>query len=233
MKNIIIFVSILLSIVGLTQKSVAQYDTTLSYEYSQTLVLPEISPYTIGKKNGGQFVLKPNDYQTGQVGWVTPSCGSPFIDSLTSCGPGYYGLDYKKNDNVWTHLDIHIRYFVDIIDSTPGSATYGQMPDTVWIPQGGTASLSVGTNFANVWWFILGSATEFSTSNTINVPSGTYVIDAYDNNIDTYDTIVVAEICTPVTSSQNINLCQGDTFSIGTHNYTTGDRKSTRLNSSH
>jgi len=185
--------------------------------------LPEISPYTIGKKNGGQFVLKPNDYQTGQVGWVTPSCGSPFIDSLTSCGPGYYGLDYKKNNNVWTHLDIYIRYFVDIIDSTPGSTTYGQMPDTIWVNQGDSARISVGTNFVDQYWGIVGNVNFFSGNSTVKVPVGSYWV--FTNDADNYnsgDTIVVAEICTPVTSIQYINLCAGDTFNIGTHNYTTG-----------
>jgi len=223
MKHIIILVSILLSIIGLTQKSVAQYDTTLSYEYSQTLVLPEISPYTIGKKNGGQFILKPNDYQPGQVGWVTPSCGSPFIDSLTSCGPGYYGLDYKKNNNVWTYLDIYIRYFVDIIDSTLSSSTYGYTPDTIWVNQGDSARISVGTNFVDQYWGIVGNVNFFSGNSTVKVPVGSYWV--FTNDADNYnsgDTIVVAEICTPVTSSQYINLCAGDTFNIGTHNYTTG-----------
>ena len=103
MKHIIILVSILLSIIGLTQKGVAQYDTTLSSQYNCTLVIPDLpygSSYTIGKQNGGQFTLKPSYYQTGQVTWNTTNCGIPTIDSLTTCGPGSYGVTYKKNDNV-------------------------------------------------------------------------------------------------------------------------------------
>ena len=70
---------ILLSTVGLTQKSVAQYDTTLSSQYNSTIVIPDLpygSSYTIGKTNGGQFVLKPSDYQSGNVVWNSPpACG--------------------------------------------------------------------------------------------------------------------------------------------------------------
>ena len=74
MKNIIILVSILLSTVGLTQKSVAQYDTTLSNQFNGTFTipnLPDYSSYTIGKKNGGPFIMKPSDYQPGNVSWST------------------------------------------------------------------------------------------------------------------------------------------------------------------
>ena len=89
-------------------------------------------------------------------------------------------------------------------------------------PQSGTATLSVGTNFALNLWFVLGAGSEFSSNNSVNVSHGTYVVGCSDGDYTSWDTIVVAEICTPVTSSQNINLCAGDTFSIGTHNYTTG-----------
>jgi len=221
MKNIIILVSILLSTVGLTQKSVAQYDTTLSNDYNQTLVLPEISPYTIGKKNGGPFVLKPNDYQTGNVTWNMPCNGGVSTDdSLTTCGPGHYGVTYKKNDNVWTYLDIYIRYFVDIIDSTAGSTTYGQMPDTVWIPQSGTATLSVNSNsgmlFDVVNWKDLNSNLIISYAGSVIVSSGMYRVAGIDSdNYSSKDTIVVAEICIPSAATIDTSICESEMIFAG------------------
>jgi len=229
MKKLIFLISLIVS--ALIGK--AQYDITLSNQFNGTLILPGTTPYIIGKQNGGFFYMKPNNYQTGQVGWVTPCNGAPFIDSLITCGAGSYGVDYKKNDNTWSHLDIYIRYFVDIIDSTPGTTTYGQTPDTIWIPQGGTANLSAGSNFALNLWFVLGAGSEFSSNNTVNVSHGTYVAGCSDGDYTSYDTIVVAEACIPSTVTIDTAICETQMiFAQGAWQNTAGTYHDTLTNTS-
>lgn len=215
----------LIALFALTFTAKAQYDTTLNYQFNGTLTIPYLpynSIYTVSKKNGGPFVLKPSDYQTGNVSWSTPGCGAPTLDSVTTCGPGGYGLYYKKNDNTWNHLDIYIRYFVDIVDSTPGSATYGQMPDTVWVASGDSATLSVGTEFDVISWKDLLTNNIISNDNSISVSTGVFRVTGMDHGgYSSRDTIVVATICTPNSSTQNFTICEGNSVTINSHIYTT------------
>jgi len=216
----------------------AQYDTTLSHDYNQTLVIPDLaygSTYIIGKKNGGEFRLKPSDYETGQVGWNTPNCGAPMIDSLTSCGAGPYTLNYKKNSGVWNFVDIYIRYFVDIIDSTPGSPSYGQHPDTIWINQGETATLSASTEFASTRWYFNDETNVLSYNYSISIQdAGRYRIRCNDGDYFSFDTIVVALLtpCNPDLITINTEICEGESyFAQGVWQTTSGTYYDTLFNS--
>ncbi|MBU0488825.1 MAG: T9SS type A sorting domain-containing protein [Bacteroidetes bacterium] len=208
----------------------AQHDTILAPGTHFTFpVLPDASSYYIGVKNGipanNEIWLKLPDYQSGTVGWTFPGGSNDFSDSTHTHLPGHHNVAFKKNNNVTTYLDIYIRYFVDIIDSTIGSATYGLMPDTVWINPGDSAILSVGTGFKWYWWGIVGQSGylwDNQLLNSITVPAGVYKIQGKDNDdYFSYDTIVVASICTTTSSSQTFTECSGFSVTVGSHTYNT------------
>ena len=41
-------------------------------------------------------------------------------------------------------IGLHVNYQADVQDQTIGSATYGDYPDFIWVPQGGSAKVSAG-----------------------------------------------------------------------------------------
>lgn len=160
--------------------------------------------------------MKPSNYQTGNVSWSTASCGAPTSDSITTCGAGSYEATYmKQSDNTWNDLNIYINYLVDILDMTQGSPTYGQTPDTVLIPQNGTATLSVGngsgTNFVVNRWYKMDQTNILSSNHTISVQdTGRYrVVGADAGTYVSKDTIrVLYQPCTPTSNTRSPQICQ-------------------------
>jgi len=198
-----------------TKQSTAQYDVKIDGDNGgKTFVLPlthaDNQIYTIGVRNGGIFTMKPANYIPSTPYWGGP-CGGPTKDSLTHCGPGYYDSHYqKKTDNVWTILNIYIRYYVDIINKTAGTASINQMVDTVWlVPGQTTATLSVGDKFAGVYYGKVGESGSFwenpgTQEFTTTVPLGKYWVKTIDNVsslFESSDTVTVAyAITTPATA---------------------------------
>lgn len=52
------------------------------------------------------------------------------LDSTITCGPGSYGINYYQ-DGIGKSLILELKNWVNIIDSTPGSISYGMSPDTI------------------------------------------------------------------------------------------------------
>lgn len=209
MKTIIQLFLILVISIASTKYSSAQYDVKIDGDNGgKTFVFPlthtDNQVYTIGVRNGGIFTMKPANYIPGIPWWNTPN-GDPTKDSIVHVGPGHYGAHYqKKTDNVWTYLDIYIRYYVDIINTTAGSASINQMVDTVWlVPGQTTATLSAGDKFGNCLWEKKGETGYLWEGQfTVNVPRGTYYLMAVDNgSYISKDTVTVEyAIASPATA---------------------------------
>ena len=215
MKTCVKFCLILVISLLSTSYSHAQFDVTLDGDNGgKTFVLPlshaDNQVYTIGVRNGGIFQMKPADYIPGVTWWATPLL-SPTTDVLTHIGPGRYGVHYQRSsNNIWTILDVYIRYYVDIINTTSGNTTFNQMVDTVWLlPNQTTARLNAGSNFAGIWWKKDGGSNvlwDNTASNmgdfSINVGIGTYMFVARDwSSYDSYDTVTVAYALSPALAS--------------------------------
>ncbi len=141
----------------------------------------------------------------------------------TSCGPGSNGIEYTSSINgQGKGIRISIKYFVNIIDSTSGSLTFGQTPDTIWVNNAqDSATLSCGPNFVYQWWEeVGGSGKKWEGISTITIPRGTYAIMSKDQGFYlSYDTIVVATHCTPDSITNNQTICSGDSIHVGGHYY--------------
>ncbi|MBU1758199.1 T9SS type A sorting domain-containing protein [Patescibacteria group bacterium] len=221
-KNMKTTILTLIMIVSFCFVAQAQYDTILTFDYNQTLVIPDLpygSSYTIGKKNGGEFILKPNDYIPSSVGWSTPSCGAPMGDSLTTCGPGHYVVNYQKSGGTPWYEDIYIKYFVDITDSTSGSPTYGQYPDSISHQSGMPVYVSAGPNFVGGFWGEVGqSGTMWLNPNNVFTitTDGTYWFQCGDeDNYISYDTITVYIACIPDLITIDFTICDGEVYWAG------------------
>lgn len=209
----------------------AQYDTIVEPGTHFTLpVIPDESSYYIGVKNGipidNEIWLKLTDYQSGTVGWTLPGGDNDYSDSTHTHLPGHHNVAFKKTNNVTTYLDIYIRYYVDIVDSTVGSPTYGQMPDTVWVNPGESATLSAGQNFIYYRWGTIENSDyewEGESLYSMTVPHGTYKVKMRDASSDTYffsyDTIVVAELCYNSMAIIDTVICEGESITVGSDTY--------------
>lgn len=56
---------------------------------------------------------------------------------------GLWYIDYPTLGSI-VHSALAVNYQADLQDQTIGSATYGDYPDFIWVPQGGSAKVSAG-----------------------------------------------------------------------------------------
>jgi hypothetical protein len=72
-------------------------------------------------------------------------------------------------------IGLHVNYQADLQDQTIGSATYGDYPDFIWVPQGGSAKVSAGP-----WINLTGNPTsKYSWKNiTTNLAIGNGLTDS-------------------------------------------------------
>jgi hypothetical protein len=211
MKNLAILMIIII-FAAITKINAANVDHYINN--GDSTYITEGNTYYVYIRNGGSSKLIISDQNATGIQWIYPY-GTVINNQLYiySAEPGHYGCYY----NGTVAIDIYIRYFVDIIDSTPGSTTYGQMPDTIWVNQGNSATLNISTNFVYTWWEKVGtSGTLWEDVFTATASVGTYMVMAKDDGFYfSYDTIVVAEICIPQTTTIDTAICESEMIFAG------------------
>jgi len=200
--------------------SIAQitFDKTIvGNNNGQTVTIPDLPngiTYRIGVENGGLFPIQLANYIPGSVSWGS-ICDDGFVDFLDPhCGSGYYYVNYQKNGNISSYLDLWIHYFIStsssILEASSGSWTAAADDwldeKTLQLPSG-VNSLTmnvvneVAGNFLGFFWYIekedlslqLISTYQYNnTYETVNInmedkDQVKIIIKAYDSDASNYD----------------------------------------------
>jgi hypothetical protein len=143
--------------------AVGQTSATIDYRFYTTKAhpfmipdLPSGSTFTLIVKTGHPVYVAITGMDKGSGNYYLDGNGTPrniASDTiLTEVGDAGTGLINFKTNNVAKTLGLWINYQADLQDQTIGSATYGDYPDFIWVPQGGSAKVSAGKFMAAYGW---------------------------------------------------------------------------------
>lgn len=217
--NILIALSLLVASSMFTQTSGPldyRLYTTKAHPY-MIPSLPSGSTFFLIIKTGHPIYVATTSMDKGSGNYYLDGNGTPRNISsdtiLIEVGDAGTGLINFKVNNVAKTLGLWVNYQADVQDQTIGSATYGDYPDFIWVPQGGSAKVSAGKYMGNYKWTNLTTNIAISQGYTDSIKTvyqGVYqgwTIDGSGlTNGNTKDTIVVLEKPTFNPTAKTLNF---------------------------
>ena len=167
--------------------------------------LPNLASFNLIIKTGSPVYVTINGmdkkstyYLQGANGGAgTGAINNLINDKIEINLPGTWLWQYRENGITKT-TTIIVNYQADLQDQTIGSATYGDYPDFIWVPQGGSATVGAGKYMASYKWKTL-SELSFPfvgsiADSTRTFSTGSYIVRSNDGNGGiNNDTITILE----------------------------------------
>jgi hypothetical protein len=188
--------------------------------------LPSGSTFFLIIKTGHPIYVATTSMDKGSGNYYLDGNGTPRNISsdtiLIEVGDAGTGLINFKVNNVAKTLGLWVNYQADLQDQTIGSSTYGDYPDFIWVPQGGSAKVSAGpnmnptgsTNGGYFWfketWNQAGLISSNKTDSIKNFTLGNYISRTADGSGNssgaTNDTISILEKPTFNPTAKTLNF---------------------------